>query len=277
MGCASPWTARSIYCTVTVIFVILAILGAQVANYGITVTLHLIQCTVLRLRASTALLFKRLRPPLAWFEVAPGQALDASEKAIISERPANVLGGAQPLEQIRFGLAGKQIGEVRKTILDRCQRGQSVILAAQMRARARPPPALRPFDQPRPHRIERHIAQCRREVLLVHGDGAESALPEMSAAFAARLDDAGIGAMHARQRTAQPVGIGRHQDKVHVVRHQAPGPHLDPGGTAILGEQVAIKRMVGVTEEGARAAIAALGDVVRVTGNDDTGEAGHAA
>ena len=114
-------------------------------------------------------------------------------------------------------------------------------------------------------------------MLLVHGDGTEPALPEMPAAFAARLDDAGVGAMHARQRPPQPVGIGRHQDEVHVVRHQAPGPHLDLGGTAILGEQVAIKRIVGVAEEGARAAVAALGDMVRMTGDDDTGEAGHAA
>ena len=83
--------------------------------------------------------------------------------------------------------------------------------------------------------------------------------------------------MHTRQRAAQPVGIGRHQDEVHVVRHQAPGPHLDAGSAAIFGEQVAIKRIVAVAEEGPRAAVAALRDVVRVTGDDDAGETGHAA
>ena len=81
-------------------------------------------------------------------------------------------------------------------------------------------------------------------MLLVHGDRAEPALPEMAGAFAPRLDDAGIAAMHPRQRAAQAVGIGRHQDQVHVVRHQAPGPHLDLGGAAMLGEQVAIERIV---------------------------------
>jgi hypothetical protein len=60
-----------------------------------------------------------------------------------------------------------------------------------------------------------------------------------------------------------------------VVRHQAPGPNLDPGRAAILGEQVAIKRIVGLAEEGARTAIAALGDMVRMTGDDDTGETGR--
>ena len=113
-------------------------------------------------------------------------------------------------------------------------------------------------------------------MFLVQGDGAEPALPEMAAALAPRLDHAGIAPMHPRQRPAQPVGVGRHQDQVHVVRHQAPGPHLDAGGTAMLGEQVAIKRIVVIAEEGARAAVATLGDVVRVTGDDDAGKAGHA-
>ena len=102
-------------------------------------------------------------------------------------------------------------------------------------------------------------------MLLVHRDGAEAALPEMTAAFAPRLDHAGIATMRPRQRPAQPVGIGRHQNEVDVVRHQAPGPHLDFGRAAILGEQVAVKRIVGVAKEGTRAAIAALGDMVRMT------------
>jgi hypothetical protein len=61
-----------------------------------------------------------------------------------------------------------------------------------------------------------------------------------------------------------------------MVRHQTPGPHLDFGGAAILGKQVAVKRIIGVAKEGARSAIATLGDMVRVTGDDDTGETSHA-
>jgi|ERR1700738_2657728 hypothetical protein len=41
--------------------------------------------------------------------------------------------------------------------------------------------------------------------------------------------------------------------------------------------QVAIKRIVGVVEEGTRAAIAALGHMVRMIGDDNTGKAGHVA
>ena len=99
-------------------------------------------------------------------------------------------------------------------------------------------------------------------MFLVHGDGAKAALPEMTAALAPRLDDSRIATMHARQRAAQPVGVGRDQDEMHVVWHQAPGPYLDLRRAAIGGEQVAIKRIIGVAEKCARGAVAALRDMV---------------
>ena len=62
-----------------------------------------------------------------------------------------------------------------------------------------------------------------------------------------------------------------------MVRHQAPGPDIDLCRAAILAEQVAVQRIVVVAEERPRAAVATLGDVVRMTGKHDAGEAGHAA
>jgi hypothetical protein len=83
--------------------------------------------------------------------------------------------------------------------------------------------------------------------------------------------------MISRQRTAQPVGIGRHQDQVHVVWHQAPGPDLDRRAPAMCGEQVAIERIIIVAEKRARPTIAAPGDMVRVTRDDNAAETDHAA
>ena len=45
---------------------------------------------------------------------------------------------------------------------------------------------------------------------------------------------------------------------------------------AVLRQEIAVERMILLAEEGARAAVAALGDMVRNTGDDDAGEAGHA-
>ncbi len=99
----------------------------------------------------------------------------------------------------------------------------------------------------------------------------------MAGALAPRVDDAGVTPMRRRERAPQPVRVGRRQDEMHRVRHPAPCPNLDAGGPAMLAEQVAIEGVVGVGEERARAAIAALGDVMRQAGDDDAGEAGHAA
>jgi hypothetical protein len=85
-----------------------------------------------------------------------------------------------------------------------------------------------------------------------------------------------LAPVQQRQRPAQAVGIGRHQDEVHVVRHQAPRPHGDAGGVTMLGEEVAIEGVVVVAKERTRAAVAALGDMVRVIRNDDAGKAGDA-
>lgn len=43
------------------------------------------------------------------------------------------------------------------------------------------------------------------------------------------------------------------------------------------GEQVAVERIIIIAEKRARPAIAALGDMVRVTGDDNAAETGHVA
>ena len=131
-------------------------------------------------------------------------------------------------------------------------------------------------DQTGAHRIERHVAQGRREVRLVHRDRPEPALPEMPGAPPPRMNAARVAPMHAGQRPPQPVGVERHQDEMHVVGHQAPRPHLDVGLAAVLRQEIAVERVVLVGEEGARAAVATLRDMVRDAGDDDAGEAGHA-
>jgi hypothetical protein len=73
------------------------------------------------------------------------------------------------------------------------------------------------------------------------------------------------------ERAAQPVGVRRHQDQMDVVGHQAPRPDCDIGGAAVLGQEVTVERVVGVGKENAGAAVATLGDMMRVTGNDDAG------
>jgi hypothetical protein len=53
----------------------------------------------------------RLRPALARSQRPRGPPLDAGEKAIVAERPADALGSAQAVEQVRVRLVIEQIGE----------------------------------------------------------------------------------------------------------------------------------------------------------------------
>ena len=62
-----------------------------------------------------------------------------------------------------------------------------------------------------------------------------------------------------------------------MVGHQAISPHRDARLAAALSQQIAVERVVGIAEEPARAAVAALRGVVRQAGDDDAGETGHAA
>jgi len=146
--------------------------------------------------------------------------------------------------------------------VDRRARRDAVVAAAEMRSHAGPAPVARTVDEARPHRVERHIAQRRGEMFLVHRHAAEAALPEMAGPLAARMNDAGVAAVHRRQRAAQSVRLGRHQDQMDVVRHQAPRPDFNVGGAAGRREQVTIKRVVVIAEERSRASVAALRHVV---------------
>jgi hypothetical protein len=237
------------------------------------VTVHLIP------RCFRGCLRSRLRPALVRLEATLGHALDARQEPIVSERPPDALGRAQAREgfgvfAIRF--RGEQVGKAREAVTNGRADRDAIVLADEMRARARPAPVLRAGNKPGAHRIERHVAQRGGKVLLVHGHRPEAALPEMAGAFAPGMNDASVATMHRCERAPQPVDIGRHQNEMHMIGHQAPGPHRDIGRAAVFRQEIAIERVVGIVEEGARATVAALGDVVRDTRDNDAGETGHA-
>src|SRR3954471_13358902 len=73
-----------------------------------------------------------------------------------------------------------------------------IVLAAQRGARACPAPILWALDRPRAHGVERHVARRRPEMLLIHDDGAEAALPEMAVRLRPRVNEARIAAMSHR-------------------------------------------------------------------------------
>src|SRR5258708_4255139 len=112
--------------------------------------------------------------------------------------------------------------------------------------------------------------------MLVHGDRAETALPEMAGAPAPRMNNAGVAAGDAGPRPAQPRGGGRRQEEMNKGGRQAPSPHPPIRRGPERRQEIAVERAILVAKKGARAAVAAVGDMTRNAGDDDAGEAGHA-
>ena len=81
--------------------------------------------------------------------------------------------------------------------------------------------------------------------------------------------------MDGRQGAAQAVLVARGQNEVDVIGHQTPRPDLDPGRATGVRQQIAIKGVVVLAEEDARASVAALRHMMRQARNDDAGKASH--
>jgi len=77
-------------------------------------------------------------------------------------------------------------------------------------------------------------------------------------------------------RAGKAVGRRRHQDQVHVVRHQAVAPARHGCLAAALCQEVAIQRIILLLEKHRRAAIAPLRDMMREAGDDQASKARYA-
>ena len=60
-----------------------------------------------------------------------------------------------------------------------------------------------------------------------------------------------------------------------MIGHQHPAPDFYAGGTTMMGQEIAIERIVIIAKEGLRPPVAALGNMMWGIGDDDTSETGH--
>ncbi len=123
----------------------------------------------------------------------------------------------------------------------------------------------------------------RRAVALTGADwhrlyqnSAMSALSPKFAEPAPCVHGAGVRVMHHAQASTQSVVGGRHEEQMHVIRHQAVRQTRYARGGAGFAQQLQVAGVVSVTEEGLLATIPALRDVMGQTWNDDACKAGHA-
>ena len=183
----------------------------------------------------------------AWRQVAAEPLLHHRDE---SRQPERAAVGALRLETLKRHLLGErrveQVGKALGPRQHRRDRHERVIAAGKMRRDARPLLALRRRGKPRPHRVEGESAHRVQHMHVIHGDAAEAALGQMPGDPRPRVDKPSVAPVRladtARQRRARRrrrVALGRRQDQVHVVRHQAIGPALHVMMPQPLGEQIA--------------------------------------
>jgi len=179
--------------------------------------------------------------------------------------------------EARFaGLIGDQSREIPDAVEHGPDRDKAVILAFKMGANAGPRPVLRAGHEPRPDRIERDITDGGDQVAVVHGNGREPAIEQMTPPTPSPIDEIGPPAMRRTQRPAEPGFIARAENEMDVVGHQTVCPNLHIRLAHLLGEHVAIDVLIAVFEKYRLAPVAARRHVMRISGNDDARETSHA-
>lgn len=87
----------------------------------------------------------------------------------------------------------------------------------------------------------------------------------------ARVDIAGVVPMDVAEGLSQSI-IGRDDDDMHMIGHQAVGPDLCSRLLRPFREEIAIERIGTFLKEGLLATVAALRDVMWDAGENDTGK-----
>jgi len=77
-------------------------------------------------------------------------------------------------------------------------------------------------------------------------------------------------------RTAETFPIVRAEHRMHMIGHEASGPHFDFRFAPLPGKHVATDVLVAVLEEDRRAPVAPRGDMVRAAGDGKAQQTGHA-
>lgn len=98
----------------------------------------------------------------------------------------------------------------------------------------------------------------------------------MSAPILAEIDPAGITTVRFANGAGKGLFCRGYSDKVYMVWHKAPRPDFHPTFSAPFGHEREVFQIIVVTEEGLLAAIAALGDVVRDAGCNNSRHSCHA-
>jgi hypothetical protein len=89
------------------------------------------------------------------------------------------------------------------------------------------------------------------------------------------IDEISVAAMCFAHGTAEPIGLSRIQDQVHVVWHQAVSPDFHIRLARLFPKKIAVNLLIAVFKENRFSTIATLRHVMRETGYHHAGQTRH--
>jgi hypothetical protein len=186
---------------------------------------------------------------LLWSWCAPKANFELLDEVFRAQWSASTRMQVNPFRRsVRIWL-GQEMPPVGNQLQQWSYRNKPVILLVQVGRGARPAPVFNRLAEPHPQRVTLDVTDRCQQILLVHDEGVEAFLPQVSAPPVTEIDHPGVAAVCLGNRTAQSVLFARHQDDVHMVRHQAIGPNLRPAAFARGRHEELVLREVLVGEK----------------------------
>ena len=157
--------------------------------------------------------------------------------------------------------AAQQTAPVGSHLQERSDLHQGVITPSQVSRRAAPAITAWCLDQPGAHGVELHVPRRGQEVVFIHEERGEAALPQVPSPALPEVDPPRVPAMCPADSTTQALGGLRDNDQVNMIGHQAICPDRDLLCAAESRHELEVVLVVFLTEECLLFAVSPLGDM----------------
>jgi len=139
---------------------------------------------------------------------------------------------------------------------------QGVITPSQVSRRAAPAITAWCLDQSGAHGVELHVPRRGQEVVFIHDERGEAALPRVPSPALPEVDRPRVRPMCLADGATQALGGPRDNDQVNMIWHQAICSERDLLRAAELCHELEVVLVVFLTEECLLSEVSPLGDMV---------------
>jgi hypothetical protein len=178
------------------------------------------------------------------------------------KRPAGTLVRAEGFQLVFSDGAGQQTAPVGGHLQQRSDLHQGVITPSQVSRRAAPAITAWCLDQSGAHGVELHVPRRGQEVVFIHDERGEAALPQVPSPALPEVDPPRVPATCLADGATQALGGLRDNDQVNMIGHQAICPDRDLLCAAELRHELEVVLVVFLTEECLLSGVSPLGDMV---------------